>query len=115
VEDAQRAPFDLRDRRDVDAAGAADQEVGDPEGEPVALKSFGLPDLDDEPTCRIGRVHAAVTAAERAQAGAQRESPRVARGLEGDPQVAAVASSGESRRRGSFAGRHHRHRSLLAQ
>ena len=74
VQNAERPALGLHRRGHVHAAGPADEEVGDPEREAVALEVLGLADFDDEPTPRTRGRNATVPAAEGALARAKRVS-----------------------------------------
>src|SRR5262249_19568550 len=102
IEDAESPPAGVHRRHDVHAAGATDEEVRDAKRETVALELLGLSDFHEESSRRIRRRDAAVPATKGALARAEWERARVARHLEPDVEVAAVASAAKRRRHHSL-------------
>src|SRR3546814_19256541 len=88
------------DGGDVDAAVAADEIVRRLQAEPIDAAARFVRHRDAQRAGRIGDRARAVPAAESALAGARRKGLALAAGIEGDRDVAAVASAGGSARLG---------------
>ena len=94
----QRCPFlviSRDDSRDIGPAGPANQVVGGAQTEPVTIKSVWRSG-NRQPAVRISHGLGAMTAAERAAAGAQRQVHDRHRGLERHLDLSAMACAAQN-------------------